>query len=193
MAIPIRLLWNLQISRIEKISIALAMCVGVITMVCAIVRASSLGVFADAGQIPIPWLALWATIEGFVGTLIYWSVYLYLFLSSPPPYSVGKSDQLTNTYSTAIIVNCLPAFAIFIRRKVVSSRIGTNGNAEAYTQNSLASKPKSRVRSESVLLDDVGPVEAGRRSASSHEGSESWTQRWKWELHVQWYRAEEQG
>lgn len=68
MAIPVRLLWNLQISFIEKISIALAMCVGVITMVCAIVRASSLGAFASAGQIPISWLVLWASIEGFVGT-----------------------------------------------------------------------------------------------------------------------------
>jgi hypothetical protein len=67
MAIPVRLLWNLQISFIEKISVALAMCVGVITMVCAIVRASSLGVFASAGQIPISWLVLWASIEGFVG------------------------------------------------------------------------------------------------------------------------------
>jgi hypothetical protein len=68
MAVPIRLLWNLQIGRIEKLSIALVMCVGVITMVCAIVRASSLGVFAEAGQIPISWLVLWASIEGFVGT-----------------------------------------------------------------------------------------------------------------------------
>ncbi|KIN03106.1 hypothetical protein OIDMADRAFT_195706, partial [Oidiodendron maius Zn] len=82
MAIPVRLLWNLQITRTEKISVALAMCVGVITMVCAIVRASSLGVFASAGQIPISWLVLWACIEGFV----------------------------------AIVVNCLPAFAIILRK-----------------------------------------------------------------------------
>jgi len=68
MAVPIRLLWNLQISRLEKISVALVMCVGLITMVCAIVRASSLGIFAKAGQIPISWLVLWASIEGFVGT-----------------------------------------------------------------------------------------------------------------------------
>lgn len=77
MAVPIRLLWNLQISRIQKISLALVMSVGVITMVCAIVRASSLGVFAEAGQIPISWLVLWATIEGLIGTsdLVYDHVY----------------------------------------------------------------------------------------------------------------------
>ena len=67
MVIPIRLLWNLQVSRIEKLSVGLALCVGVITMICAIVRASSLGVFASAGQIPLSWLVLWASIEGFVG------------------------------------------------------------------------------------------------------------------------------
>jgi hypothetical protein len=50
-------------------SVALVMCVGVITMVCAIVRASSLGIFASSGQIPISWLVLWACIEGLVGTL----------------------------------------------------------------------------------------------------------------------------
>lgn len=68
MAIPTRLLWSLHISRVEKISISMVLCVGVVTMICAIIRASSLGVFAEAGQIPLPWLALWATIEGFVGT-----------------------------------------------------------------------------------------------------------------------------
>ncbi|OBT64935.1 hypothetical protein VE03_05618 [Pseudogymnoascus sp. 23342-1-I1] len=130
MAIPVRLLWNLQISRVEKISVALVMCVGVITMVCAIVRASSLGVFASSGQIPISWLVLWASIEGLV----------------------------------AIIVNCLPAFAFIIRKQILSIHtIGNNSNGP-YTQNTLPSQQKNRIRAESMLLDDVGPVEVGRRS-----------------------------
>ncbi|TQS33303.1 hypothetical protein Golomagni_06358, partial [Golovinomyces magnicellulatus] len=94
MALPIRLLWNLQISRIEKTCIGLAMSVGVITMVCAIIRASSLGKFAQSGQIPISWLALWASIECFI----------------------------------AIVVNCLPSFAVVLRRKILSIKSRDSSN-----------------------------------------------------------------
>ncbi|KFY04279.1 hypothetical protein O988_00891 [Pseudogymnoascus sp. VKM F-3808] len=142
MAIPVRLLWNLQISRLEKMSVALVMCVGVITMVCAIVRASSLGIFASSGQIPISWLVLWACIEGLV----------------------------------AIIVNCLPAFAIIVRSQIQTIRSTGNNSNGHYTHNTLPSQQKSRIRAESMLLDDVGPVEVGRKSLSSHNGSESWAQ-----------------
>ena len=69
MLIPLRLLWNLKVKKIEKLFVGFAMCVGAITMICAIIRASSLGSFADAGQIPISWLILWGLIEGIVGKL----------------------------------------------------------------------------------------------------------------------------
>lgn len=67
MAFPIRLIWNLRISRMQKFAVGVAFSVGIITMICAIVRTSSLGVAANAGQIPISWLVLWAAIEGLVG------------------------------------------------------------------------------------------------------------------------------
>ena len=69
MAIPLRLLWNLQISLAKKISAMAVMGVGIVTMVCAIIRTSSLSGFAKAGPIPVSWIALWAAIEGLIGML----------------------------------------------------------------------------------------------------------------------------
>jgi hypothetical protein len=69
MAIPIRLLWNIHISLLQKISVGIAFTFGLITIVAAIVRAVSLN--KAAGQedvIPISWLTLWASIEGLAGT-----------------------------------------------------------------------------------------------------------------------------
>ena len=70
MTIPIRLLWNLQISPIEKLSIGFVFSVGVITMIFAIIRCVSLDSTAASGQVSSTWLALWAGIEGFVGTRV---------------------------------------------------------------------------------------------------------------------------
>jgi hypothetical protein len=68
MAIPIRLLWNLQITLVEKISVGIAFTFGFITIVAAIVRAVSQNSTARKHHvIPISWLILWASIEGMVG------------------------------------------------------------------------------------------------------------------------------
>ena len=78
------------------------------------------------------------------------------------------------TLSTAIVVNCLPAFAIVLRKHVVPTRETGNSNSRPYAQNSLSQK--GRIRTESMLLDDIAPVEAGRRSTISRDGSENWSQ-----------------
>jgi hypothetical protein len=67
MAIPIRLLWNLQISVKEKVGLCFVFAVGIITMVFAIVRAISLNSLNVGGQVDTTWLILWAAIEGAVG------------------------------------------------------------------------------------------------------------------------------
>lgn len=67
MTIPIRLLWNLQISLAEKISVGIVFSVGAITMIFAIIRCVSLDSTAGSGQVSTTWLGLWAGIEGFVG------------------------------------------------------------------------------------------------------------------------------
>lgn len=67
MAVPLRVLWNLKISRIEKISIGLIFAVGLITMATAIIRSVSLNSSSSTGQVSTTWLMLWAGIEGAVG------------------------------------------------------------------------------------------------------------------------------
>jgi len=89
MAFPIRLIWNLHINRVQKVGVGVAFSVGIITMICAIVRTSSLGVAANAGQIPISWLVLWAAIEGLVGKyrILVFTFHLSHYPSFPLPLS----------------------------------------------------------------------------------------------------------
>lgn len=68
MAIPLRVLSTLRISLAEKFSIALVFTVGIVTMVCAIVRCVSLNSSVKGGQVSTTWLILWAAIEGVVCT-----------------------------------------------------------------------------------------------------------------------------
>lgn len=58
MAVPIRVMWNLRISLVEKISIGVVFLVGVITMVTAIIRSVSLESSASSGQVSTTWLML---------------------------------------------------------------------------------------------------------------------------------------
>jgi hypothetical protein len=58
MAIPVRVLWNLRISLVEKISIGVVFVVGIITMVTAIVRSVSLESTSGGGQVSTTWLML---------------------------------------------------------------------------------------------------------------------------------------
>ena len=70
MALPVRLLWNLKISTMEKFSLCVVFTVGIITMVFAIVRVVSLDVSTSGGQVSTTWRILWGGIEGAVGMLV---------------------------------------------------------------------------------------------------------------------------
>jgi hypothetical protein len=96
MAVPIRVLWYLSISLLEKISIGVIFAVGIITMITAIIRSVSLESSTSGGQVSTTWLMLvriaptysssratstdmfaqWAGIEGAVGKEI--SAFIYL-------------------------------------------------------------------------------------------------------------------
>lgn len=67
MIIPIRVLFNLGISLVEKFSIGIVFVVGIITMILAVVRVVSLNSSVNGGQVSTTWLLLWAGIEGVVG------------------------------------------------------------------------------------------------------------------------------
>ncbi|KAK3179175.1 hypothetical protein K4F52_009364 [Lecanicillium sp. MT-2017a] len=108
MAVPIRVLWYLRISLLEKIGIGGIFAVGIITMVTAIIRSVSLDSSTSGGQVSTTWLMLWAGIEGAV----------------------------------AILVGCLPSFAVFIRGRVAASR---NGNSNT-NQSDPAGLPNSHER-----------------------------------------------
>jgi hypothetical protein len=70
MAIPIRLLYTLQIRLREKITAGVAFVFGFITIIIAIIRAVSLNNLSAGKDQPIPisWLILWGSIEGLTGT-----------------------------------------------------------------------------------------------------------------------------
>jgi hypothetical protein len=138
MALPIRLLWSLQITFVEKTGVGIAFIFGFITIICAIIRAVSLNTAASQDQsIPISWLILWASIEGLAGASI----------TSP-----SKVIAVLIT-SPAIIVNCLPTFAIFFRARVMSSRAyGSKSNR--YAQQGSTSIPSNR-KAPSIPLEEV--------------------------------------
>jgi hypothetical protein len=82
MAIPLRVLWNLRISLVEKFSVGVVFIVGTITMVFAIVRVVSLNSSENGGQVSTTWLILWGGIEGVVGKsnhqLLPWTIFIIL-------------------------------------------------------------------------------------------------------------------
>ncbi|PNP57369.1 hypothetical protein THARTR1_02366 [Trichoderma harzianum] len=98
MAVPMRVLWGLQMSLLEKMSIGVVFAVGLITMVTAIIRSVTLESSSSSGQVSTTWLIMWAAIEGAI----------------------------------AMIVGCLPSFAVFIHGRVAASRAqyasGSNKN-----------------------------------------------------------------
>ncbi|OAA70646.1 hypothetical protein ISF_02620 [Cordyceps fumosorosea ARSEF 2679] len=149
MAVPLRVLWNLKISRVEKLSIGLIFAVGIITMATAIIRSVSLNSSSSTGQVSTTWLMLWAGIEGAV----------------------------------AIIVGCLPAFAIFIRGRVIASKAQYEGDSNQSPPD-YNSQPKSRERANSLGSQDPNPVWETRDNSSDKSLVDSitvarpWSQRW---------------
>ena len=65
MALPLRLLWNLQINRREKSALAAIFSVGFIVIIFAIVRVVETS--ASIHHVDPVWLALWSIIEASVG------------------------------------------------------------------------------------------------------------------------------
>ena len=63
MAMPLRLLWKVRISSSEKMGLAGVFSIGVIIIICAIVRAVQIAFTATSDSVL---LALWGTIESTV-------------------------------------------------------------------------------------------------------------------------------
>ncbi|KAF7559901.1 hypothetical protein G7046_g4249 [Stylonectria norvegica] len=151
MITPLRVIWTLKMSLVEKISIAIVFLVGIITMITAIIRSVSLESSVASGQVSTTWLMLWAAIEGAV----------------------------------AIIVGCLPSFAIFIRGRVTASRdrhqSSSNLNGSGYY-----SRSKSRKLPGSVNIEEEDNNLWREQDAASNKSlvdggiivTQSWSQKW---------------
>ena len=153
-------------------------------MVFAIVRVVSLDSSVNGGQVSTTWLIFWGAIEGAVG--------MCFFLASIR-LSLRKTDPCTKSpFQTAIIVGCLPSFAVFIRGRVEASRVqyGTYTANASSIGNKLPShlshsRKKSYVRSESVLLEDLEP-NGETEDSGSHKSlvdgtiviTHGWSQKW---------------
>lgn len=92
---------------------------------------------------------------------------------SPPPLSSFFVSFLftISTNVLAIVVNCLPSFAVVVRRQIVSirSRDGSN-NKGSRSQSNKLSQQRHRLRAESVLLHDLAAEETNDGSKGSHDG-----------------------
>lgn len=88
MAIPVSLIWSLQINIYEKLGIGIAFSAGLATVIAAFLRAFMLDKSGkdqdDNLLVDITWLCFWANVECCI----------------------------------ALCVNCIPSFAVFVRSKV---------------------------------------------------------------------------
>ncbi|OAA52501.1 hypothetical protein BBO_00342 [Beauveria brongniartii RCEF 3172] len=93
MAIPLRVLWSLKMARLEKMSIGLIFVVGLITMATAIIRSVSLNSSSSSGQVSTTWLMLWAGIEGVVGCLPSFVIFIHGRVAASKVQNEEKSHQ----------------------------------------------------------------------------------------------------
>lgn len=126
MAIPISLIWNLQINLLEKLGIVLAFSAGLATIIIAFLRAFMLQKsgkdLKDVKQlVDVTWLCFWASIECCI----------------------------------AVVVNCLPSFAILIRTKVNQHRSGGASNGYGQMGSATGKTLKSRETKSNIQMEDM--------------------------------------
>lgn len=88
MAVPMRVLWGLQMSLVEKISIGVVFAVGLITMVTAIIRSVTLESSSTSGQVSTTWLIMVSAAVSSVAQFPQVPVSNSLFF-------LGSGDQIT--------------------------------------------------------------------------------------------------
>ena len=126
MAIPISLIWNLQINLMEKLGIGLAFCAGFATIVVAFLRAFMLEKSGKDLQnvkqlVDVTWLCFWASIECCI----------------------------------AVVVNCLPSFAVLVRTKVNQQRSGGASNGYGQMGSVSGKASKNKAEKSNIQMDDM--------------------------------------
>jgi hypothetical protein len=146
MILPLRLIWKLQIPLMQKVSIGGIFGVGFICVIAATIRLVQIGVESGSDTTPSSsWLAFWAIIEASIGTS--------LCLPPPPspmviPYpSIEAHTDSRNP--AAVVVGCLPSFAVFYR----SARSSNRRSSPQYYENRPTEGSKKT--KDSVVLTSV--------------------------------------
>lgn len=70
MILPLRLIWNLHISRMRKIAAGAMFSVGVLCMITAIIRLVQIGSKTGVTNPNVQWISLWGTLEATTGKLL---------------------------------------------------------------------------------------------------------------------------
>jgi hypothetical protein len=140
-------------------------------MIFAIVRVVSLDSSVKAGEVSPTWLALWGNIEGLICK----------FYLHPFPYPYLPNFLLNTIPLVAIVVGCLPPFAIFLRSRVAASRATYGYNPSESKVSQQPSRVKSRIRAESILLDDVQPTGLVTKESGSMKSDKArpWAPTWQ--------------
>jgi hypothetical protein len=121
MFLPIRLTWNLQMPKVQKMCVFVLFGSGFICIAFATLRIIQLGI-DGRGETTTPepkWMLLWTVLECSIGKCIFFysrTIYGRVLLTNLPP---------------AIVIGCSPAFAVFIRKRINSSKTRSY-NAEGY-------------------------------------------------------------
>jgi hypothetical protein len=106
MVLPLRLIWNLQMKRAQKLSIGGLFCVGWICIIVATIRVAQLG-SSSADGTPLPsWLALWGIIEASVGKLL--PGHCCVFADSPSSSQLLSLEALPASTAFLRPASCLP-------------------------------------------------------------------------------------
>lgn len=117
MFLPIRLTWNLQMPKAQKMGVFVLFGSGFICIAFATLRVIQLGV-DGRGKATTPepkWMLLWTVLECSMGKFA--------------PNVQFK--PLPSNFTPAVIIGCSPAFAILIRNKINSTK-KSSYNAQGY-------------------------------------------------------------
>jgi hypothetical protein len=136
MFLPLRLTWNLQLPRKQKIGVFVLFSSGFICIAFATLRVIQLGV-DGRGRATTPepkWLLLWTVVECAMG----------MFSANT------RQKYILLTIFTAVIIGCSPAFAILIRNRLNTSK--PSYNAQGY-----AKQGTDDIKMKSIVSSSVRP------------------------------------
>ncbi|MCJ1429662.1 hypothetical protein MMC29_007577 [Sticta canariensis] len=140
MALPLRLLWKLQIETRQKLALAAVFSFAIVIIVFAIVRIVEINSMLKHVD-PI-WLALWSMIEASVGKQLILTFEKYT-----------QDWQLNIIFYIAVVVACLPSFHVLLTSRSSSAFNRRNPSNSRLRQQENTSRLSDAVPSVRSLRD----------------------------------------